>query len=194
MTELIYRKAGLNGPGAGNLDDMQVGDTVYFFDTFSGGQWTQRLAEILPKRMVRLAVMKSGTYTVRPSTKINRDHIVRVERNSEARALRPEDLLEEVVVEMTPEGTMPTETPKTPEEPKAEKKAPKEPKVKGGRDPRLPPADTTITKVHKGTTYEVLVHDDSFVFDGRTYTSLSKIASEIAGTSANGYAFFKLNG
>lgn len=39
----------------------------------------------------------------------------------------------------------------------------------------------------------VKVLDEGFEYEGRTYKSLSKIASEIAGTRWNGYIFFDLD-
>src|ERR1700759_98129 len=41
-------------------------------------------------------------------------------------------------------------------------------------------------------TYRVVVHQDGFAFEGRTYTSLSEIATEITGTKWNGPRFFGL--
>ena len=59
-------------------------------------------------------------------------------------------------------------------------------------DPRRPAAGTKLTRVYALKTYEVEVLADGFLFDGRTYTSLSKVASEITNSSRNGYEFFKL--
>lgn len=62
------------------------------------------------------------------------------------------------------------------------------------RDPRLPPAGTTLSKAHKGQEIRVLVQEDGFLWEGKTYKSLSKVAQEATGAkSVNGFAFFKLS-
>ena len=61
-----------------------------------------------------------------------------------------------------------------------------------GRDPRLPPSGTVLKKTHKGTEYEIKVLESTFEYAGKTYTSLSKIANEITGTSWNGFAWLGL--
>jgi hypothetical protein len=65
--------------------------------------------------------------------------------------------------------------------------------IAGSRDCRLPAAGTLLTRDFKGQTYVVKVLADSFEYDGRTYRSLSAIASEITGTRWNGFLFFGLN-
>lgn len=65
-----------------------------------------------------------------------------------------------------------------------EAKEKKEPKP---RDPRLPAAGTVITKLWRDRKIEIVVNETDFTFEGRTYGSLSKIASELLGCPANGY-------
>jgi hypothetical protein len=55
------------------------------------------------------------------------------------------------------------------------------------------PIGTVIKTHYKNKEYVVkILDDDKFEYDGRVYTSLSAIASEIAGTRWNGYTFFRL--
>jgi hypothetical protein len=61
------------------------------------------------------------------------------------------------------------------------------------RDPRLPPAGETIEREHGGKTHVVTVLDDSFIYDGKHYKTLSQIAREITGTNWNGFRFFNRN-
>lgn len=67
-----------------------------------------------------------------------------------------------------------------------EPKAPPKP-----RDPRLPPVGTTLRRVYRGETHEVLVREQDFEYRGGTFPSLSAIARDITGTSWNGFAFFR---
>lgn len=60
------------------------------------------------------------------------------------------------------------------------------------RDPRLPPPGTILRRIFDGRTYEVMVCHEGFEFAGRKYQSLSKLATEIAGTRWNGFLFFGL--
>jgi DUF2924 family protein len=60
-----------------------------------------------------------------------------------------------------------------------------------GRDPRLPPAGTLLRRTFQGRGVEVKVLDDGFEFEGCQYQSLSAIASKVAGTRWNGFAFFR---
>ncbi len=69
-----------------------------------------------------------------------------------------------------------------------EPKAPPRP-----RDPRLPPAGTTLRRVYRGATHEVLVREQDFEYRGGAFPSLSAIARDITGTSWNGFAFFRVN-
>jgi hypothetical protein len=65
--------------------------------------------------------------------------------------------------------------------------------INGARDSRLPKAGTLLTREFKGKMYVVKVLEDGFEFESQTYHSLSKIATEIAGTRWNGYTFFALD-
>ncbi len=49
---------------------------------------------------------------------------------------------------------------------------------------------TRLIREWKGTTYQVAVTDCGFEFDGRPYTSLTAIATEITGTAWSGPRFF----
>ena len=51
---------------------------------------------------------------------------------------------------------------------------------------------TVLTREWNGQTYRVMVVSEGFAWDGRTYDSLSKIASAITGTRWNGPRFFGL--
>ena len=63
-----------------------------------------------------------------------------------------------------------------------------------GRDARLPAADTVLRREFKGQVIEVKVLDQGFEYEGHMYKSLSAIASKVAGTRWNGFAFFGLDG
>ena len=63
-----------------------------------------------------------------------------------------------------------------------------------GRDLRLPAAGAVLRRRYRGRMVEVQVLDSGFQFEGRSYDSLSAIASEVTGTRWNGYAFFALAG
>jgi hypothetical protein len=65
--------------------------------------------------------------------------------------------------------------------------------INGARDSRLPQAGTLLTREFKGNMHVVKVLDEGFEYDGRIYKSLSKIATEIAGTRWNGFTFFGLD-
>src|SRR5712672_3474727 len=49
---------------------------------------------------------------------------------------------------------------------------------------------TQLIRQWQNTTHTVMVLDEGFALDGRTYKSLSAIAKAITGTNWNGYAFF----
>src|SRR5881392_4130820 len=49
---------------------------------------------------------------------------------------------------------------------------------------------TQLIRQWQSTTHTVMVLDEGFALDGRTYKSLSAIAKAITGTHWNGYAFF----
>lgn len=91
----------------------------------------------------------------------------------------------------------PTPEPEKPTKAKQEKaiKLPKQPKPAKEpkpRDKRLPAPGSTITKVWRDRKLEVVVNEADFTFDGKTYRSLSKIASELQGCPSNGFLFFGL--
>lgn len=60
-------------------------------------------------------------------------------------------------------------------------------------DRRLPPAGTVLTRKYKGTTLQVLVLPDGFVYADTIYPSLSAVAKAITGSHCNGFMFFRLN-
>ena len=51
---------------------------------------------------------------------------------------------------------------------------------------------TMIVKEWHGQRHNVTVMDNGFIFNGKTYASLTKIARDITGTAWNGPAFFGL--
>jgi hypothetical protein len=60
------------------------------------------------------------------------------------------------------------------------------------RDPRLPPAGSTIKRTYHGKELKVLVREDGFRFEGAEYRSLSAVARQIVKCSVNGYFWFGL--
>jgi hypothetical protein len=58
--------------------------------------------------------------------------------------------------------------------------------------PRRIKPGSELVRTWKGTTYRVMVMADGFAHDGKTFASLSEIASEITGTKWNGPRFFGL--
>jgi hypothetical protein len=58
--------------------------------------------------------------------------------------------------------------------------------------PRRIKPGSELVRTWKGKSYRVMVMADGFVHDGRTFASLSEIASEITGTRWNGPRFFGL--
>jgi len=60
------------------------------------------------------------------------------------------------------------------------------------RDRRLPIPGTVLTKVYKGTPFQVKALPKGFEFQGKTYRSLTAIAKVITGMHWNGYLFFGL--
>ena len=48
------------------------------------------------------------------------------------------------------------------------------------RDPRLPPAGTTLMKTYRGELHEVIVREATFEYRGQSYRSLSSLAKQIA--------------
>jgi hypothetical protein len=59
------------------------------------------------------------------------------------------------------------------------------------RQRKLAPG-TVLTREWNGQHHRVMVRDDGFAWDGRTYRSLSEIAKTITGTKWNGPRFFGL--
>lgn len=51
---------------------------------------------------------------------------------------------------------------------------------------------TLLIRVWQGTTHRVIVTNDGFAWNDRTYRSLSSIAKAITGTNWNGWLFFGL--
>ncbi|MBB5053595.1 hypothetical protein HNQ36_003595 [Afipia massiliensis] len=58
--------------------------------------------------------------------------------------------------------------------------------------PRRIKPGSELVRTWKGKTYRVVVRPDGFAYDGKTYASLSEIASLIAGSNWNGPRFFGL--
>jgi hypothetical protein len=61
------------------------------------------------------------------------------------------------------------------------------------RDARLPMPGSLIVKKYKDRTLVVKTLDDGFEYEGRRFSSLSKIATEITGARWNGFAFFGID-
>ncbi len=60
------------------------------------------------------------------------------------------------------------------------------------RDRRLPVAGTMLNRSYRGQAIMVKVLEEGFEYQGRSYASLSSIASQVTGTRWNGFAFFGL--
>jgi hypothetical protein len=60
------------------------------------------------------------------------------------------------------------------------------------RDPRLPTPGTVIVKNYKGRELRLVVHEDHFELDGRSYRSLSEAARAVTGSRWNGRLFWGL--
>ena len=58
--------------------------------------------------------------------------------------------------------------------------------------PRRIKPGSELVRTWKGRSYRVMVMADGFAYDGKTFGSLSEIASEITGTNWNGPRFFGL--
>ena len=56
----------------------------------------------------------------------------------------------------------------------------------------VPPPGTVLVREHAGALHRVMVLDEGFSWNGRTYDSLSKVAFAITGTRWNGPRFFGL--
>ena len=61
------------------------------------------------------------------------------------------------------------------------------------RDRRIPPPGTVLLKTYRGQRIAVEVLEEAFSWDGRTYGSLSAIATEATGSRWNGFRFFNLD-
>ncbi|WP_434345656.1 DUF2924 domain-containing protein [Myxococcus virescens] len=59
-----------------------------------------------------------------------------------------------------------------------------------GRDARLPPPGTVLTRVFKGTQHKVTVREGGIEYEGQLHRSLSSVAKLITGTAWNGFTFF----
>ena len=62
------------------------------------------------------------------------------------------------------------------------------------RDPRLPPPGAVLGKLYEGRQHDVMVGESTFVYEGRSYRSLSAVAVAITGQQWNGFRFFDLVG
>ena len=60
------------------------------------------------------------------------------------------------------------------------------------RDARLPVIGTILQRDYRGGTLSVIVAEDGFQYNGRTYRSLSAVALMVTGTRWNGFSFFGL--
>jgi hypothetical protein len=58
--------------------------------------------------------------------------------------------------------------------------------------PRRIKPGSELVRIWKGSSYRVRILDKGFSYDGRSFASLSEIASEITGTNWNGPRFFGL--
>jgi hypothetical protein len=71
--------------------------------------------------------------------------------------------------------------------------APERPaRLHGRRNDRVPPAGTLLTRLYKGTTLQVRVLEQGFVYEGTIYPSLSAVAKAITGSHCSGHRFFHL--
>jgi hypothetical protein len=61
-----------------------------------------------------------------------------------------------------------------------------------GREHRLPPPGSIISRPYKGETLRVMVLADGFEFEGEKFKSLSAVAKAVTGQHCNGFLFFKL--
>ncbi|MBD3334657.1 MAG: DUF2924 domain-containing protein [Candidatus Eisenbacteria bacterium] len=61
-----------------------------------------------------------------------------------------------------------------------------------GRDCRLPPPGTVLSRRFGNRTHRVLVGEDGFEYGGERYAGLSGVAKRVTGTTYNGYRFFRL--
>ena len=61
------------------------------------------------------------------------------------------------------------------------------------RDDRLPVTGTVLKREFQGRLITVVVLEEGFEFEGKTYESLSAIAWQVTRTRWNGFTFFHLN-
>ena len=59
-------------------------------------------------------------------------------------------------------------------------------------DSRLPAVGTVIAKTYHGQTLEVKVLENGFEYQGKLYTSISRVAMDIVKRPISGYVFFGL--
>jgi len=88
--------------------------------------------------------------------------------------------------ELADEAHLRVRTPTLP----SEQEPPAEEPVKEQRDERLPEPGTVLVREFQGASHEVTVLERGFLYQGKTYRSLSSIARAITGTAWNGYRFF----
>lgn len=60
------------------------------------------------------------------------------------------------------------------------------------RESKLPPIDTRLVKIYKGTEHTVTILKDGFDYNGMTYKTLSAISQLITGHKISGNFFFGL--
>lgn len=60
------------------------------------------------------------------------------------------------------------------------------------RDARLPPPESVISRVWRGRDIRVLVLNNGYEWEGRSFNSLSELARDITGARWNGKLFFRL--
>ena len=60
------------------------------------------------------------------------------------------------------------------------------------RDGRLPSVGAVITKTYRGKRIEVKVLENGFEYQGKLYTSISRVAMDIVNRPISGYVFFGL--
>jgi len=62
----------------------------------------------------------------------------------------------------------------------------------GGRDLRIPPAGTRLTRQFQGGNVSVDVLEKGFLYQDHVYRSLSAVARHVTGVQWNGFEFFNL--
>ncbi|MGE0191979.1 MAG: DUF2924 domain-containing protein [Planctomycetota bacterium] len=82
--------------------------------------------------------------------------------------------------------------PKAKAQPREEAAPAAAPSTPRERDPRLPRPGGVLTRTFQGKEVKVQVLDAGFLYEGKTWRSLSAIAKEVSGTSWNGFLFFGL--